>query len=90
MLLIERTVGRSLDDAEIGLEWTANIVDRDLREATRRYVEDTKQLLADGTIQRAMPEIKEVPFAEQSLDQLRARLDYVSCRPITENVGYER
>ena len=87
VLLIERTVGRSLEYAALGLEWTANIVDRDLREATRRYVEDTKQLLADGTIQRALPEIKEVPFAEQTLDQLRARLDYVSRRPV---VSYER
>ena len=73
--LIERSVGRS---PEFAMALTDKIIRNSLRESTRAYIEMTK----DADFTALLPPIRDVPFAEQTLDQLQQRLDYVSKLPI--------
>ena len=80
VLLIERTTGRSSEHASLAEEWTADIVDQRLRKEMRGYVTHVRRSFEEKVGPQPVPEIDRIPFAEQTLEQLRKRLDYVSRR----------
>ncbi len=80
-VLIERTAGRSPRDAKAARSWLAELKDPIRHQRARSFLERVENDFAQyGTTALQLPEASDVRFAEQSLDDLMARLDHVSGR----------